>query len=163
MQTQQGIHPNLDPNGTKLNKQRRNSDVGPRMPANPHSKVIKTKRTKGEPANAQTLLETINKFREEFNLDTINYDNRLADYVNKLLIGESIDVTLPDETVIEAFHIIDDFDDESCSQIIRNWVNIPHFLDVLTSPGTIGYVKLNEEENEPKKVAFLMAYTFQFK
>ncbi|EAY02182.1 hypothetical protein TVAG_213820 [Trichomonas vaginalis G3] len=160
MNTRQGIHPNLDPNGTILKKVRRNSDTGPKAPINPHSKVLKFKKAKGEPANQQTLFQVINKFRIEFGQEPIQLDNRLSEYVTKLINSNDTNISLENIFVVQSGHFVYDFNDESPLQLIRNWIKEQDFIEVLMAPATIGYLDIVRLDDQSRKIIFIYAYLY---
>lgn len=130
-------------------------------PVNPHAKVLKFKKTKGQPTDTQTLMGVINLYREQFGQDPLEIDNYLAHYVPLALNDQQIKITKPNEIAIQHGVIIDDYVGQTAPAFIKSWISESDKLNVLLAPGNSGYIDIVTPEEGVQKLVFIIALMYK--
>ena len=143
-----------------VDKHRRNSDIPPKKIENPHSKVIRTKKTKGLPADEETLMGIINYFREQYGQTALEIEPELENYVNQAINKEQLDIQLPESITIQYSTLIDDYTDQSPTTFLKSWIRGTNTLNALLSPANKGYLTFIEQPDGTKKLVFINVLTY---
>ena len=147
-------------NPLQANRQRRNSELPPKKIENPHSKVIKTKKVKGQPADPETLMGVINLFRKQYGQNALEIEPQLAKYVNLAINHQKIKVQIPGSVEIQHAVLVDDFTGQPATSFIKSWIKEGNTLNALLSPANKGYVEFVGQEEDSIKVVFINVLTF---
>ena len=142
-------------------KHRRNSELPPKKIENPHSKVIKFKKTKGQPADPETLMGVANLFRQQYGQNTLEIEPRLAKYMNLAIINKPFAIELPGEVTIQQSALVDEFTGQTAPSFIKTWIRDSNTLNALLSPANKGYIDFVEQQDGTKKVVFINVLTFK--
>ena len=160
MQSVKGVKPRANKNPNATEKHRRNSDLPPKKIENPHSKVIRTKKTKGQPADQETLMGVINYFREQYGQNPLEIEPELENYVTPVLNHERLEISLPGSIVIQYSVITENYLDQTPTAFIKSWIKETNKLNSLLSPANKGYLDFVEQQDGSKKLVFITVLTY---
>ena len=141
-------------------RQRRNSDLPPKKIENPHSKVIRTKKTKGQPADKETLMGVINYFREQYGQNALDIEPELETYVEPALNKEKLQIQITGSLAVQYAVIVDDYNDQTPTAFIKSWIKETNTLYSLLSPANKGYLDFVEQPDGTKKLVFINVLTY---
>ncbi|EAY00353.1 hypothetical protein TVAG_407020 [Trichomonas vaginalis G3] len=130
-------------------------------PVNPHSKVLKFKKTKGEPADSTTLMGVINLYRKQFGQDTLEVDNFLAQYIPAAIENKQLKIVKPNEITIQHSVIVDNFKGQTALAFIKSWIRESDKLNALLSPGNCGYIDIVQPKEGIQKLVLIIALIYK--
>ena len=141
---------------------RKNSDLESKKTISTHSKIIKTKKTKGSPAEQETLFELINEFRNTFGQNLLEFDPSLSKVAQKIFLKEEINFEeRKNEANISFTTFKTQFQGESATTVLKNWIKDKQSLNSLLSPANKGYVEFFDIDYEKKVIVFITQLVFK--